>query len=501
MTKFAINLLTGKSYLFTSDIGGGSTTGNTTGGTASYPEVMVFADLPVPSTATGKIYVVTTSTGYYMINRKEAGLYISNGVAWKRLGDIPSFFNDENFEIYDNIDNTKAIKFNVDNVTTSNKRVLTAQDKDGTIALLDDLEAKGFSEFQLISDPLNETLSGVRLTQQGANLEFTADIEAILSQLARIASASLSIVGNPLPLNLNLTELTLDFATTSPSTDTDIIDVNDTTNRLSFKKAGRYTFLTSVEIQNTSNNLAGIVTLRIRKVSDNSILTTRVVNIPKQTTRTDFRAVLYDLIAGDEPFDVYLTLQGNLAAELILTKVETTLTIGGVAITGGGLASIAEPTNAAIRAVTGYAADIDVLNYTTLDLYEFDGASLAADDDDLVLRPDDILVGNTGRWIWKSKLRAPLISYRTEPSTFTLSVVDAYVKIRYTGAADITVTVPNTLPDNSFILIRQAGAGVVTLVNDAGVVLNGALKTNGQHTSILIEKVSANLFDITGGVA
>lgn len=89
---------------------------------------------------------------------------------------------------------------------------------------------------------------------------------------------------------------------------------------------------------------------------------------------------------------------------------------------------------------------------------------------------------------------------RTETETFTLTAADANVKVRYTGASDITVTVPNTLPANAFVMIRQSGAGVVTLAPANAEVLNGAMKTNGQHSSILIEKISNNLFDITGGV-
>ena len=85
---------------------------------------------------------------------------------------------------------------------------------------------------------------------------------------------------------------------------------------------------------------------------------------------------------------------------------------------GGGLASIAEPTNAAIRAVTGYASDIDVLNYTTGGLFQFNSASMGVDngtEDSEFLRPDDILVGDAGRWQRVSQLvkKAPVYNVGT----------------------------------------------------------------------------------------
>lgn len=107
-------------------------------------------------------------------------------------------------------------------------------------------------------------------------------------------------------------------------------------------------------------------------------------------------------------------------------------------------------------------------------------------------------VSSTDRTNWNSK-QIPL-TYREEPGAFTLSVADVYVKIRYTGATDITVQVPDTLLLHSEILIRQAGAGTVTLVPATDEVLNGGTKTAGQHSSIFMTKVGPKLFDLTGGV-
>ena len=57
----------------------------TTGGT-SYEEVATWADLPAPAAVSGEIYVVQTTTGIPLINRKPAGLWRSDGVAWAYLG-------------------------------------------------------------------------------------------------------------------------------------------------------------------------------------------------------------------------------------------------------------------------------------------------------------------------------------------------------------------------------------------------------------------------------
>lgn len=52
--------------------------------------VNTFADLPAASSATGEKWWVLTSTGVYLINRKQAGSYYSNGTTWTWLGDNPT---------------------------------------------------------------------------------------------------------------------------------------------------------------------------------------------------------------------------------------------------------------------------------------------------------------------------------------------------------------------------------------------------------------------------
>jgi len=51
-----------------------------------YAEVNTFADLPMATENTGKICVVKNATGILLINKKQRGLYRSDGLAWQRLG-------------------------------------------------------------------------------------------------------------------------------------------------------------------------------------------------------------------------------------------------------------------------------------------------------------------------------------------------------------------------------------------------------------------------------
>lgn len=132
-----IDKISGQVFLF--NISGGGT-GTTSGST--YPEVSLFSSLPSAAANNGKIYVVLTSSGTYVVNRREAGLYYSNGVAWTRLGDIPSFFSSTNFQVYDGSDNTKGLRFQTSGVTTGQFRTLTIQNSSGTLAYLSDIGAK-----------------------------------------------------------------------------------------------------------------------------------------------------------------------------------------------------------------------------------------------------------------------------------------------------------------------------------------------------------------------
>jgi len=185
----AIDKLTGKVYLFDFP----TTSGTTSGGT--YQQVNTYNDLPTPGLHVGKIFVVLVSTGSFLLNRKEAGLYISNGVSWKRLGDIPSFFNDNNFRLFNDNDNTKQIKFQLSgNTTNVTHNIVIRNDNDETIAYLSDLDLfkdeinayTGATDIIIndIYDNINY-ISGVTETKLNITLfnSYTASTENILDDL------------------------------------------------------------------------------------------------------------------------------------------------------------------------------------------------------------------------------------------------------------------------------------------------------------------------------
>ena len=78
----------------------GYVAGSSRGG-SSYTEVANYASLPSAAANAGVVMVVTTATGVWMVNRREAGMYRSDGVSWTRLGNWTQAFNNNNFEIFD----------------------------------------------------------------------------------------------------------------------------------------------------------------------------------------------------------------------------------------------------------------------------------------------------------------------------------------------------------------------------------------------------------------
>ena len=201
MATFTIDLLTGNVYLFSGDFGNG------TGGTspvsgATYPEVNNFSELPTPASAyNGQTYLVRNGSGTYILNRREAGLYISLGGAWRRLGDIPSFFKSDNFQVYDAVDNTKGVSFNTSDITTNTFRQLTIQDSSGTIAYLADLDTK--VDTSIFNFFTGTTLPNTYLTISDFDGYTGQTLSLIQSkQDLLIAGKGISIVGSEISVNL-----------------------------------------------------------------------------------------------------------------------------------------------------------------------------------------------------------------------------------------------------------------------------------------------------------
>jgi hypothetical protein len=140
MATFTIDLLTGNLYLFSGNFSG---SGSTPTSGSTYPQVNLYSDLPTPASSyAGLIYVVRGGSGTYVVNRKDAGLYFSNGVTWNPLPNVPAYFNSSNFQVYDDVNNTKGLSFVTSGLTAGIFRKLTVQNSDGTIAYLTDLNTK-----------------------------------------------------------------------------------------------------------------------------------------------------------------------------------------------------------------------------------------------------------------------------------------------------------------------------------------------------------------------
>ena len=116
--------------------------------------VDTFANLPDPTINDGEYWVVDQPTGTWILGtRREAGIYKAVSGVWVYRGaDVPYYLLDDQFTIKDGTDNTKQLGFEVDNVTPGQRRIATWQDKDITVAGLDDLQIIKYdivADFQL----------------------------------------------------------------------------------------------------------------------------------------------------------------------------------------------------------------------------------------------------------------------------------------------------------------------------------------------------------------
>lgn len=79
---------------------------------------------------------------------------------------------------------------------------------------------------------------------------------------------------------------------------------------------------------------------------------------------------------------------------------------------------------------------------------------------------------------------------------------------RCTSATNVNATAPQdssqAIPVGAIVYITSGGAGIVTVVAGAGATVNafdGGVKTSGQYDTIAVKKVSANTWEVIGGVA
>lgn len=117
-------------------------TPSSSGGSA-YTQVANYSALPSASSVdNGTIYAVAAAQGVWLINRKPAGFYISDGVsAWTYMDAFPDSFKDGNLNLYNSTDITKIVAFDASGITTGTTRTFIFPNKSGTFAVTSDIPA------------------------------------------------------------------------------------------------------------------------------------------------------------------------------------------------------------------------------------------------------------------------------------------------------------------------------------------------------------------------
>lgn len=83
-------------------------------------------------------------------------------------------------------------------------------------------------------------------------------------------------------------------------------------------------------------------------------------------------------------------------------------------------------------------------------------------------------------------------------TSYTLVLGDASKLVSIDNASAITLTVPTNasvaIPVNTQIIVRQQGAGIITITPASGVTINnyGGLRTLGQHAVAVLIKIDTN---------
>ncbi|MBS2101246.1 hypothetical protein, partial [Carboxylicivirga linearis] len=254
-----------------------------------------------------------------------------------------------------------------------------------------------------LNDATTESLDGLGDTQQHVNKEFVSSILAIRDAVRQISGAAATIEADPKPQAISDVETQFTFLEAIAATNTDIIEVDELNDQVTIKKAGIYQFITFINVSNDSSSQTRNLTLRTRDVSDDEIITERSLIIPP-SGYSGTSSFIFEVQEADLPLTLELFLQSDDPTDLTVNELQTTLLTGSHVNSGGGLSSIAEATNVAIRSITGYADGNDMINWNTGILYQFDAANANADDDDLYLMPDDITEPDPGRWVKKMQV-------------------------------------------------------------------------------------------------
>lgn len=119
----------------------------TNGTTTSWANRFTFTTItPTNSLSanTGTEVTADSNTTNLILNSQNEYLLINPNATAKRINFqiVPTFYQGD-FEVKDDTDNTKKLRFNVTGITTSTMRTATWPDKSGTVAFLDDISGGG----------------------------------------------------------------------------------------------------------------------------------------------------------------------------------------------------------------------------------------------------------------------------------------------------------------------------------------------------------------------
>lgn len=153
--------------------------------------VNTYAELPDPTTASDQVWFVTQQTGSWILGtRRQSGFYVSDGSTWTHTNDPLQYFVDDQLAFKDNIDQTKTLQFQLDQISSATNRVATWPDKSGTVAFTDDVggQVDSIQEGTRIdvdaTDPVNPIVSVDTATDAQIN-DNTTNISANASDIAQ----------------------------------------------------------------------------------------------------------------------------------------------------------------------------------------------------------------------------------------------------------------------------------------------------------------------------